>query len=155
LIAKQKSAPIFETTRPPVCSNARGIMRKFLNAVVLIPLGLIFVVFAVANRHLVTVSFDPFNSTDPSIAITLPLFVVIIAAAIAGVAAGGTATWFRQHHWRRAARQHEADARQARAQLAELRPGTAAQRGDPPRVPALAQGGGYGLGGRDKQGATL
>ena len=130
-------------------------MRKFLNAVVLIPLGLIFVVFAVANRHLVTVSFDPFNSTDPSIAITLPLFVVIIAAAIAGVAAGGAASWFRQRHWRRAARQHEADARQAQAQLADLRTGAEARRGDPPRFPAMTQGGGYGPGGRDKQGATL
>ena len=77
-------------------------MRKFLTAVVLIPLGLIFVVFAVANRHFVTVSFDPFNAIDP---VSLPLFVVIIAVAIAGVAAGGTATWFRQRHWRRAARQ--------------------------------------------------
>src|ERR1700731_3960083 len=131
------------------------VMRKFFTALVLIPLGLIFVVFAVANRHLVTVSFDPFNSTDPSIAITLPLFVVIIAVAIVGVAAGGTATWFRQRHWRRAARQHEADARQARAQLSDLRAGAAAPRGDPPRLPAVTQGGGYGPAGRDKQGATL
>jgi uncharacterized integral membrane protein len=130
-------------------------MRKFLTAVVLIPLGLIFVVFAVANRHLVTVSFDPFNSTDPSIAITLPLFVVIIAAAIAGVAAGGTATWFRQRHWRRAARQHEADARQARTQLADLRAGSTASRHEPQRLPGPPQGGFYGPGGRDKQGATL
>jgi len=52
-------------------------MRKFFTALVLIPLGLIFVVFAVANRHPVTVSFDPFNSTDPSVGFTLPLFVVI------------------------------------------------------------------------------
>ena len=129
-------------------------MRKFLTAVVLIPLGLIFVVFAVANRHPVTVSFDPFNSTDPSIAITLPLFVVIIAVAIVGVAAGGIATWFRQSRWRRAARRHEADARQARAQLADLRAG-AAPRGNPSRFPALTQPGGYGSGGRDKQDATL
>ena len=50
-------------------------MRKFFTAVVLIPLGLIFVVFAVANRHPVTVSFDPFNSSDPSVGFTLPLFV--------------------------------------------------------------------------------
>ena len=64
-------------------------MRKFFTAVVLIPLGLILVVFAVANRHMVTVSFDPFNSTDPSIAVTLPLFVVLILVAILGVAAGG------------------------------------------------------------------
>jgi uncharacterized integral membrane protein len=130
-------------------------MRKFLMAVVLIPLGLIFVVFAVANRHLVTVSFDPFNSTDPSVAVTLPLFAVIIAVAILGVAAGGTATWFRQRHWRRAARQHEADARQARAELADLRAAAASSRYDPQRLAAPSQGGGYGAGGRDKQNATL
>src|SRR6266851_4504233 len=109
------------------------VMRKFFTALVLIPLGLVFIVFAVANRHLVTLSFDPFNSTDPSVAVTMPLFVVIIAVAIAGVVAGGSATWFRQRHWRRAARQHEADARQARTQLADLRAGTAASRGEPQR----------------------
>jgi uncharacterized integral membrane protein len=129
------------------------VMRKFFTAVVLIPLGLIFVVFAVANRHLVTVSFDPFNSTDPSVSVRLPLFVVIIAVAVLGVVAGGTATWFRQHHWRRAARQHEAEARAARAQLAELR--SQPLRYDPHRLPAPPPGGGYRPGGRDKQGATL
>jgi len=131
-------------------------MRKFFTAAVLIPLGLILVVFAVANRHLVTVSFDPFNSSDPSVGFTLPLFVVIIVVAIAGVLAGGSATWFRQRHWRRAARQHEADARQVRAQLADLRAGaTMPSRPDPQRLPAPSQGGGYGAAGRDKQGATL
>jgi len=127
-------------------------MRKFFTAVVLIPLGLIFVVFAIANRHLVTVSFDPFNSTDPSIAVTLPLFAVIIMVTILGVVAGGSATWFRQRHWRRAARQHEADARQARAQLADLRAGAAPAPYDPQRRSAPAP---RGAGGRDKQGATL
>jgi len=131
------------------------VMRKFFTALVLIPLGLIFIIFAVANRHLVIVSFDPFNSTDPSVAIRMPLFVVIIAAAIAGVAAGGTATWFRQRHWRRAARQHEAEARQARTQLADLRANAAASRYDQQRLPAPTQGGRYGSGGRDKQSATL
>src|SRR3978361_2239787 len=97
------------------------IMRKFFTAVVLIPLGLTFVVFAVANRHLVTVSFDPFNSSDPGIGVKLPLLIVIITVAILGVVAGGSVTWFRQRRWRVAARRHEADARQARAQLAALR----------------------------------
>jgi uncharacterized integral membrane protein len=131
-------------------------MRKFFTGLVLIPLGLIFIVFAVANRHLVTVSFDPFNSTDPAVAVTLPLFVVIIAVAMVGVVAGGCATWFRQRHWRRAARQHEADARAVRAQLAELRVGaTPPSRYDPLHLPAPPLGGGYGPSGRDKQGATL
>ncbi|WP_213775643.1 lipopolysaccharide assembly protein LapA domain-containing protein [Bradyrhizobium sp. dw_78] len=130
-------------------------MRKFLTALVVVPLGLIFVVFAVANRHLVTLSFDPFNSSDPSIAVRLPLFVVIIAVAIAGVVAGGLATWFRQRRWRRAARRHEADARAARAQLADLRAAATARASAPQPFPALTQGGHYGAAGRDKQGATL
>jgi uncharacterized integral membrane protein len=131
------------------------VMRKFLTALVVIPLGVIFVVFAVANRHLVTVSFDPFNSVDPSVAVSLPLFVVIIAVAILGVAAGGMATWFRQRRWRRAARQHEADARRARAEIADLRAAAAVSRGEPQRLPAPVQRGIYGSAGRDKQGATL
>ena len=130
-------------------------MRKFLTALVVIPLGLLFIVFAVANRHLVTVSFDPFNSVDPSVAVTLPLFVVIIAVAILGVAAGGTATWFRQRRWRRAARQHEADAHRARAETADLRATSVVSRVDQQRLPAPAQRGIYGAAGRDKQGATL
>ena len=130
-------------------------MRKFFTALVVIPLGILFIVFAVANRHLVTVSFDPFNSTDPSVAATMPLFVVIIVVAILGVAAGGMATWFRQRHWRRAARQHEADARRARSEAADLRAAAVASRGQPERLPAPVPRGIYGSAGRDKQGATL
>jgi uncharacterized integral membrane protein len=130
-------------------------MRKFFTALIVIPLGLLFIVFAVANRHLVTVSFDPFNSRDPSVGVTMPLFVVIIAVAVLGVVAGGTATWFRQRHWRRAARQHEADARQAQTQLADLRASAAASRGEPRFLALPPQGAGYGAGGRDKHGATL
>ena len=132
-------------------------MRKFLSGLMLIPLGVLFVVFAVANRHLVTVSFDPFNSSDPTVGVTMPLFVVIIAVAILGVVAGGMATWFRQRHWRRAARQYEADARQARQQLDDLRSRPVKpSRSDAPRLPAPArEGTGYGFAGRDKHGATL
>jgi uncharacterized integral membrane protein len=127
------------------------VMRKFLGALVVIPLGIFFVIFAVANRHLVTVSFDPFNSVTPTVAVRLPLFVVIIAVAMLGVLAGGMATWFRQGRFRRAARRSEAEAREVRTQLADLRSETARQQ----RYPALAQGGIYGSAGRDKQGATL
>jgi uncharacterized integral membrane protein len=130
------------------------VMRKFISGLVLIPLGLIFIVFAVANRHLVTVSFDPFSSSDPSIFIRLPLFVVIIAVAMLGVLAGGSATWFRQRRWRRAARQHEADAQAARAQLTELRAASMPQHGSVPPFPALAPPSGARYG-RDKQGAAL
>jgi uncharacterized integral membrane protein len=130
-------------------------MRKFFTALILIPLGLIFVVFAVANRHPVTVSFDPFGSRDSAFDLPpVPLFVIIITALILGVLAGGSATWFRQRRWRRAARRHEADAREARAQLADLRAGATTLRPEPQRLSAPSQAG-YGAAGRDKQGATL
>jgi uncharacterized integral membrane protein len=131
------------------------VMRKFVTYVIVVPLALVFVAFGVANRHLVTVSFDPFNSTDPAVAVSLPLFVLIIAVAILGVIAGGLATWLGQRHWRRAARRHEADARDARAQLADLRAAGLASRGEPARLGAPSSGGSYGAAGRDKQGATL
>jgi uncharacterized integral membrane protein len=131
------------------------VMRKFFSTMFAILLGLIFVIFAVANRHFVTVSFDPFNSVDPSIKVSMPLFVLIIAVAILGVVAGGCATWFGQRRWRRAARHHEADARTAKAQLAELRADALAARSDAQRLALTSRAGFQGAAGRDKQDATL
>jgi uncharacterized integral membrane protein len=130
-------------------------MRKFFTVLILLPLGLIFIVFAVANRHFVTVSFDPFNSVEPALAVSMPLFALIIAVAIVGVVAGGVGTWFGQRHWRRASRRHEAAARDARAELADLRAASMAARGEPARLSGPSQVGFYGAAGRDKQGATL
>jgi uncharacterized integral membrane protein len=126
-------------------------MRRVFNAVVLIPLGVVFVIFAVANRHEVRVSFDPFNSNDPSLSFALPLFLVIIVAVILGVVAGGSATWFGQRRWRRAARRHEADARDLRAKLADWRDSAMSPRQAPNLPAALPETASR----RDKQGATL
>ncbi|MBV9461220.1 MAG: LapA family protein [Bradyrhizobium sp.] len=132
-------------------------MRKFFSTLFVVLIGLIFVTFAVANRHFVTVSFDPFNSASPSISVSMPLFALIIVVAILGVIAGGCASWFGQRRWRRAARTHEADARTVRAQLAELRSQTQGTRqGSPGEAQRLALPASfYGAAGRDKQGATL
>jgi hypothetical protein len=112
-------------------------------------------VFAVANRHFVTVSFDPFVSNDPSFSVTLPLFLLLIVVAALGVLAGGCAVWFGQRHWRRAARRHDADARAARGELADLRAQAAAARPEAQRLPVPSGVGLYGPVGRDKQRATL
>lgn len=130
-------------------------MRKFLTALIVIPLGLILVTFAVANRHFVTVSFDPFMAIDPSLSVTMPLFLLLILVAALGVVAGGCAVWFGQRHWRRAARRNDAEARAARVELANLRAQAAPARPDPQRLPAPSGTGLYGPVGRDKQRATL
>jgi uncharacterized integral membrane protein len=109
-------------------------MRKFLSGLILVPLALILVVFAVANRQFVTLSFDPFNADDPVLSLRLPLFVLLIAAAVLGVVAGGVATWVRQRHWRRSARRSEAELRQMRRASAAQPPAT----GYPPALPPAA-----------------
>ncbi|WP_438273728.1 DUF1049 domain-containing protein [Nitrobacter sp.] len=96
-------------------------MRKFLTGLIVIPLGVLFIVFAFANRHPVTVTFDPFDANDRMATVTLPLFILIIAVAIFGVVAGSVATRFGQRRWRHKVRQYEADAREARMELADLR----------------------------------
>lgn len=102
-------------------------MRKFLNIVLWVPLGIVFVVFAVANRHAVNVSFDPFDTRDAALSLSLPLFVVIIGMAILGVIAGGVATWIAQRSWRRAAKRHAAELREVKAERDELRTALARQ----------------------------
>ena len=72
--------------------------------------ALVLIVFAVANRHLVTVSFDPISPNDPILSVGVPLWIVVFIAIFLGLIAGWTAAWFNQGRWRRAARQ-------ARAQL--------------------------------------
>jgi uncharacterized integral membrane protein len=109
-------------------------MRKFLSALVLVPLALILVVFAVANRQIVTLSFDPFNAAEPALSTRLPLFVLLIVAAVLGVIAGGLATWVRQRHWRRSARRSEAELRQMRRSPAPQPPASSY----PPALPPAA-----------------
>ncbi len=92
-------------------------MARFLKLVLIAPFAILFLIFAFANRHFVTVSFDPFASGDiPAFAIEAPLFVVLIGAMMIGVLAGGAATWLAQAKYRRAARQNRVEADKWRAE---------------------------------------
>lgn len=97
------------------------MFRKIVTAVIVIPLAVIIVAFAVANRQMVTVSFDPFNSAQPAYAASLPLFVLIFVLVILGVIVGGVAAWFRQGKWRRLARRLEGDVRDLHAEIEAIR----------------------------------
>jgi uncharacterized integral membrane protein len=81
------------------------MLRKIVTAIVVVPLVVIIVAFAVANRQAVTVSFDPLSTAAPAYAVTLPLFIILFVILILGVLVGGFAAWLRQGKWRRAARQ--------------------------------------------------
>lgn len=94
------------------------MLRKIVTAVIVAPLAIILIAFALANRQTVTVSFDPFNAGAPAASVTLPLFALIIVLLIAGVLIGGAATWLGQRKWRRAARRWQREVSGLRAQVA-------------------------------------
>ena len=97
-------------------------MRKLVGFAILIPLAVIIVMFAVANREVITVSFDPFDTAQPAFALKMPLFMLIFALVGLGVVVGGIAAWLRQHKWRTRARRAEAEARDLRARLDTQQP---------------------------------
>jgi uncharacterized integral membrane protein len=106
------------------------MLRKIVSYFILVPLGLVIIAFAVANRQIVTVSFDPFTSAHPAYAARAPLFVLIFVLVILGVIIGGIATWLKQHKWRRVARRLHGELRELhdenvalRRRLAETEPG--------------------------------
>jgi uncharacterized integral membrane protein len=92
-------------------------MRKAIAALILVPLGIVIVMFAVANREIITVSFDPFDADRPALAVRLPLFILIFVLVGVGVVVGGIAAWLRQHKWRSRARRAEAEAHALRTRL--------------------------------------
>src|SRR4029079_9532586 len=92
-------------------------MRKAIAIAILIPLAILIVMFAVANREIITVSFDPFDSAHPALAFKMPRCMLICALVTVGVVVGGIAAWLRQHKWRLRARRAEAEARDLRRRL--------------------------------------
>ena len=96
-------------------------MIRFLKALILLPIAILVVLLAVANRAPVTLSLDPFSQDAPEFATQLPLFAVIFAAVMLGVVIGGVANWLAQGKNRRAGRQSRREARQLRYETERLK----------------------------------
>jgi uncharacterized integral membrane protein len=97
--------------------SAASLLRKVVAALIVVPLAIIIIAFAVANRQIVTVSLDPFSAEHPAASVTLPLFALVIALLILGVVIGGVATWLRQTGWRRIVRRLEREATELRHEI--------------------------------------
>ena len=115
-------------------------MRKFIAAIILIPLAILMVMFAVANREYVAISLDPFSANAPALTVQVRLFLLLLIALIAGVFAGGVAAWLAQSKWRRATRRLDRELRTARAETEDARRRlAAAQAASPaPAIPTIA-----------------
>ena len=98
------------------------MLNKIVGWLVLVPLSILLVVFALANRQVVAVGFNPFASPDTLTPGTgVPLFVLLLLVLLIGVLLGGIATWFSQGHHRQRERHWRREAHSANSELAALR----------------------------------
>lgn len=95
-------------------------MIRFLKALVLLPVAVVVVLLAVANREPVTLSLDPF-SPEPLFSVVLPLYVVLFGAVALGILVGGVGSWVSQSNSRRLARYHRREADRFAKEAAELK----------------------------------
>jgi uncharacterized integral membrane protein len=79
------------------------MVKRIVGWFVLVPLCVVLIVFALANRHSVAVNFNPFAAEldNPGHGFGVPMFLVIFVMLLLGVVLGGVATWFAQGPHRR------------------------------------------------------
>ena len=101
--------------------------RQLIGWFLLLPLCVLLIVFALANRQLVVVNFNPLAPVDSLNApgFGVPLFFVIYAVLLIGVLLGGVATWFAQGHHRIEKRQFRRESERLRGDLDAVRRSTA------------------------------
>ncbi|HEY8576652.1 MAG TPA: LapA family protein [Devosia sp.] len=99
------------------------MINKIIGWLVLVPLCLGLILFALANRHFVAVNFNPFTASDAvaTPGYGVPLFVVLFTVLLIGVLLGGIATWFSQARHRRGEKHWRREAFQLNKELEALR----------------------------------
>lgn len=84
--------------------------KKIVNLLILLPLGVILIIFCVANRQVVTLALNPFRPEDQVLAFNAPLFVLLFIALIIGMLVGSAVTWLSQAKHRKRARSQSREA---------------------------------------------
>jgi uncharacterized integral membrane protein len=93
------------------------MLNRILLVVIVVPVAVVLVALAVANRTAVAFTLDPFNPGNPSLTLQLPLFVMLFLALGLGLLIGSFATWWKQGRYRKDAR---AKAREVQSLMQEI-----------------------------------
>ena len=80
------------------------MLNRVVLIVIVVPIAVILIALAVANRQMTAFTLDPFNPGNMALTIQLPLFVMLFLALIVGMIIGSLATWMRQGRYRKEAR---------------------------------------------------
>jgi uncharacterized integral membrane protein len=79
-------------------------LKRILSLVIFVPLGIVLVVLAVANRQVVTLALNPFRPEDSVLSVSAPLFLFLFLAVLLGMLIGALGTWWSQGRYRKRAR---------------------------------------------------
>lgn len=104
---------------------------KIISRILLLPLAIVVIAFAVANRHDVVVRLDPLP-----VDLDLPLYAVAFGGVVIGLLVGGLASWLRGGRWRREARVQRRRAKRLERE-AGSNPETQAEAADSDDVPRI------------------
>ncbi|NNU15838.1 DUF1049 domain-containing protein [Parvularcula sp. ZS-1/3] len=101
-------------------------MPRFLTTVFLILLAPVLVAFFVANRSLVTISFDPTSLEEPALAFTAPLWAGLSGTLLVGFVLGAVGMWISNTRLRKNAKEQRRRVRELEREvkLANERPAT-------------------------------
>ena len=99
------------------------MIRRIVGWVVLVPLCAVLIVFALANRQLVVVNFNPLVPSEAlsTPGVGVPLFLVLFVMLLVGVLLGGIATWFAQAPHRRDERSWRREAERLNREVDAMR----------------------------------
>lgn len=96
-------------------------IRRILKLLILGPVAIGAILFAIANRGPVTIALNPFSQAPDSATTVVPLYALVIGVLMLGVLVGGVATWLAQHPHRKAERVYRREAERQRAEADRLR----------------------------------
>ncbi len=96
------------------------MLRRALWILVALPVAVLLITLAVANRHGVRLVLDPFRPEEPVLSIVLPFYAYLYGVLLIGILVGGAATWLTQARWRSMARRRAAEAQRWQAEADRL-----------------------------------
>jgi uncharacterized integral membrane protein len=99
-------------------------LRRILRWIIGLPIAIFVVGFAIANRRWVTLSFDPFTQSDPSVSVDLPLWILFFVGILVGLIVGWIGAWWAQGKHRKAARESRHEVGRLQTELSEVRKAT-------------------------------
>lgn len=92
--------------------------KRILLAIILVPLTIFLIAFTLANRQLVTLTIDPFQTNYEHLTYQAPLFVWLFIFLGLGVLLSSIIHWLTQYQYRKNLKKHKAELEQLKMLIA-------------------------------------